>query len=187
MCRPSVSPLTIVGFEHGLHAPPSASHSKVDPGSLAVKENETVPPLGSAGLAVIVVSGGVVSTLTLRIDDELWPALSVATTSSARLPSPGIVQFTEYGPGAAIVPSALNVPVEQSVLASEHSRNWTSFTPLPVSLAVAVKGVGLEYDALTDIGGAVMEIVGGTLSTRMFVFTTCVALPAASVAEARRS
>src|ERR671936_2176512 len=99
VCRPSVSPFTNVGLEHALQAPPSASHSKVEPVSVEVKEKETVPPLGSAGLAVIVVSGGVVSTLTLRIAEEVWPALSVATTFSAWLPSPGIVQSIVYGPG----------------------------------------------------------------------------------------
>ncbi len=136
---------------------------------------------------MIVVSGGVVSMLTFRIAEDVWPALSVATTLSARLPSPGIVKFTEYGPGAATVPSELNVPVEQSVLASEHSKNWTSWTPLPASVAFAVNGVGLENEALTVTGGAVIEIVGGTLSTRMFWLTTCVVLPASSVAVARRS
>src|SRR5437660_2196670 len=117
---PSVRPLTTVGLEQALQAPPSASHSNVEPGSVEVNENDTVPPLGSAGFAVIVVSGGVVSTLTLRIAEAVWPALSVATTFRARLPSPGMVQSTEYGPGAATVPSELNVPPEQSVLVSEH-------------------------------------------------------------------
>src|SRR5437588_10333729 len=66
VCSPSVSPLTTVGLEHELQAPPSASHWNVEPVSFAVNENETVPPLGSAGFAVIVVSGGVVSILTFR-------------------------------------------------------------------------------------------------------------------------
>src|SRR6266487_5197469 len=166
VCSPSVRPLTKVGLEHALQAPPSASHSKVEPLSVEVKENETLPPLGSAGCAVIVVSGGVVSTLTLRIADDVWPASSLAVTSSAWLPSPGIVQLTLYGPGEATVPSEFHEPVEQSVLVLEHSKNCTLATPLPASVAPAVNGLGLENEPLTEVGGAVIETVGATLSTR---------------------
>src|SRR5919201_2195172 len=166
--RPSVRPLTNVGLEHALQAPPSAWHPNVEPVSVEVKEKETLPPLGSAGFAVIVVSGGVVSTLTLRIADAACPALSVAVALSAWLPSPGIAQLTAYGPGEATVPSELNVPLPQSMLVFEHSKNCTFATPLPASVALAVNGVGLENEPLTDVGGGVIETVGATLSTRVF-------------------
>ena len=61
-------------------------------------------------------------------------------------------------------------------------------TPLPpVSLAVAANVVGLGTDPLIAVGGAVIETAGGTLSTRMPVFSSVVVLPASSVARARRS
>jgi hypothetical protein len=97
-------------------------------------------------------------------------------------------QLTLYGPGAATVPSGLQTPVAQSLLWSEHSKNWTCWTPLPPgSLAVAEKLVGLGSEPLIDAAGAVIATAGGTLSTRMLVFTTVVVLEASSVVCARRS
>src|SRR6266487_4780189 len=107
-----------------------------------------------------------VQTCALPISDDVWPALSLAVTSSAWLPSPGIVQLTLYGPGEATVPSEFHEPVEQSVLVLEHSKNCTLATPLPASVAPAVNGLGLENEPLTEVGGAVIETVGATLSTR---------------------
>jgi hypothetical protein len=48
---------------HVVKAPASIAHSNVEPGSFAVKLKLTLAPEGSDGLAVIVVSGGVVSTV----------------------------------------------------------------------------------------------------------------------------
>src|SRR5919108_6174586 len=98
---------------------------------------------------------------------------------------PGTVQETSYGPGAATVPSGLQMPVAQSTLWFEHSKNWTCATPLPPgSLAVAEKLVGLGSEPLIAAAGAVIETVGATLSTRMLVFSTVVRLFASSVARA---
>src|SRR5437016_6218660 len=97
-------------------------------------------------------------------------------------------QDTVYGPGAATVPSGLQTPELQSVLWFEHSKNWTSWTPLPPgSLAVAEKLVGVGSEPLIAAAGAVIATDGGTLSTRMLVFWTVVTLLASSVARARRS
>ena len=72
---------------------------------------------GSAGFVAIVVCGEVRSTSTLRIALDGWPALSVATTASAWLPSvAGMLHETQYGPGAATVPSGFHTPVAQSLL-----------------------------------------------------------------------
>ena len=62
---PSASAGEIVfGLEQVVQPPPSIRHSKVDPGSLELKEKLGVASLeGSAGLASIVVSGGVRSTV----------------------------------------------------------------------------------------------------------------------------
>ena len=144
---------------------------------------------GSAGLETMVVSGAFRSTSTLRIALEGWPALSVATAASAWLPSAtGIVHETLYGPGAATVPSGLQTPVAQSALWFEHSKNCTSSTPLPPgSVAFAEKLVGLGTEPLIAAGGAVIAMVGGALSTRMFACSTLDVLPASSVALARTS
>src|SRR5689334_11817311 len=136
----SVRPATLCGLVHGDQAPPSIRHSNVEPLSDELKLKLGVAALdGSAGLLVIVVWGAVRSTSTLRMALDAWPALSVATAASAWLPSvPGMFHETLYGPGAATVPSGLHTPLEQLLLWFEHSKNWTSWTPLPpVSVAVA--------------------------------------------------
>src|SRR6266540_1902118 len=190
VCELSARPLTLCGLVHGANEPPSIRHSKVEPVSDELNVNVGVAALdGSAGLATMVVFGAVRSTSTFRIALEGWPALSVATAARAWLPSvPGIVHETLYGPGAATVPSGLQTPEEQSVLWFEHSKNCTWETPLPLgSLAVAVKLVGLGREPLIAVAGAVIETDGGTLSTRMLVFSSVVLLAASSVARARRS
>jgi len=97
-------------------------------------------------------------------------------------------QETVYGPGAGTMPTGLQTPVEQSVLWFEHSKNCTCWTPLPpVSLAVALKLVGVGSEPLIAGAGAVIATAGGTLSTRMLVFSSVVAFDASSVARARRS
>src|SRR5690242_3706149 len=97
-------------------------------------------------------------------------------------------QETVYGPGAGTVPSGLQTPVEQLMLWSEHSKNWTSWTPLPDgSLAVAEKLVGVGSEPLIAVAGAVIATAGGTLSTSTLVLSTVVVFDASSVATARRS
>src|SRR5690242_15850796 len=133
VCVLSASPERPCGLVHGDQLPPSIRHSNVEPASVELKAKLGVAALdGSAGLLVIVVSGAVRSTSTLRMSLEAWPALSVATAARAWLPSvPGMFQETLYGPGAGTVPSGLHTPVLQLVLWFEHSKNWTSCTPLP--------------------------------------------------------
>jgi hypothetical protein len=186
----SVSPATPFGLAQGVQLPPSMRHSKVDPLSEELKVKLGVVAFdGSAGSAVIVVSGAVRSTSTLRMSLEAWPALSVATAASAWFPSvAGMFHDTLYGPGAGTVPSGLQTPVEQSLLWFEHSKNCTCVTPLPPgSPAVAEKLVGLGSEPLIAAAGAVIAADGGTLSTRMLVFSTVVVFAASSVARARRS
>src|SRR5919201_4284719 len=90
-------------------------------------------------------------------------ALSVATASSARFPSPGMVHVASYGADVS-TPIELHEPLAQLVLVFEHSKNWTEATPLPVSLAVAVTVYGegsaaLMYD---PSAGAVSATFGAT-------------------------
>ena len=65
-----------------LQEPPSRRHSNVEPPSLAVKEKLGSPELvGSFGCAVIVVFGGVVSIVNVRLDGlSLFAAASTART-----------------------------------------------------------------------------------------------------------
>src|SRR5947208_11120155 len=116
VCALSASPLTEWGLAQGAQAPPSIRHSKLEPGSDELKVKLGVAAFdGSAGLPTIVVSGAVRSTSTLRMSLDACPALSVATAASAWFPSvPGMFQETVYGPGAGMVPSGLQTPVEQS-------------------------------------------------------------------------
>jgi len=118
VCALSVRPFTLCGLVHGAKTPASIRHSKLEPASEELNVKVGLAALeGSAGLPTIVVSGAVRSTLTLRIALDGWPALSVATAASAWLPSAaGMFHDTVYGPGAATVPSGLQIPAEQSVL-----------------------------------------------------------------------
>src|SRR5512133_677659 len=186
----SVSPATVCGLVQAANDPPSMLHSNVEPGSLASNVKDGTARLdGSEGLVRIVVLGAVRSTSTLRIAVAGCPALSVATAARAWLPSAaGIDHETLYGPGAGTVPSGFQTPVAQSLLWSEHSKNCTCATPLPAgSLALAANVVGLGSEPLMAAAGAVIETVGGALSTRTFVFSTVAVLLASSVARARRS
>src|SRR2546423_4822352 len=124
--------------------------------------------------------------LTFSIVDAGWPALSVATASRAWLPSLGTFQLTVYG-AVASTPRELNVPVAQSALVFEHSKNSTDATPLPPSFALAPNAVGLGNEELMLAGGAVIVTDGGMLSTRRFVVKAWAGVPAAAVARRRTS
>ena len=70
--------------------PPSSWHSKVEPGSVAVNENDAlVAFVGSAGVEVIDVSGGVVSIVQVKLAGlaSVLPAGSVARTSTVWEPA----------------------------------------------------------------------------------------------------
>ena len=72
------------------HEPPSRRHWKLDPPSVAVNENQALVALvGSLGLAVIEVSGAVVSTVQVYEAGEpsVLPAASLALTLNVWLPS----------------------------------------------------------------------------------------------------
>src|SRR5882724_1488986 len=186
----SVRPGTLCGLVQAANAPPSMLHSKVEPGSVESNVKAGAATFdGSDGFVRIVVLGAVRSTSTFRIAVAGWPALSVATAARAWVPSAaGIDQETLYGPGAGTVPSGFQIPVAQLLLWSEHSKNCTWATPLPPrSLASAAKVVGLGSEPLIAAAGAVIDTVGGALSTRMLVFSTLAVLFASSVARARRS
>src|SRR2546423_11753874 len=98
--------------------------------------------------------------LTFSIVDAGWPALSVATASRAWLPSLGTFQLTVYG-AVASTPRELNVPVAQSALVFEHSKNPTDATPLPPSFALAPNAVGLGHRVLRRAAGPSMVTAQG--------------------------
>ena len=63
VCAPSASTADVNGVAHEANTPESTRHSNVEPDSVAVNENVGVLSLVAPdGPAVIVVSGGVVST-----------------------------------------------------------------------------------------------------------------------------
>jgi class 3 adenylate cyclase len=75
---------------HGLNPPPSSSHSKVDPGSVAVKEKlAAAEELGLIGDDVMVVFGAPVSTVQVYVAgvSSTFPATSVARTLKVWEPS----------------------------------------------------------------------------------------------------
>jgi hypothetical protein len=78
------------GDVHGLKLAPSMLHLNVDPGSLELKlKLALVWFVGFAGEDVIIVSGGVVSTVQVCAAGvgSVLPAGSVALTSKVWLPS----------------------------------------------------------------------------------------------------
>ena len=106
----------------------------VPPVSVAVALRSTVPPRFVPGSSS-VVAGAVRSTVTLRSAVLVWPTLSVAITRSARLPSAGSDQSTEYGEVVS-VPIVCQMPAAQSTLVSSHWANETEAMPLPESVAL---------------------------------------------------
>lgn len=92
VCAPLASGAVVTGDEHGEYAAPSTLHWKVDPASLEVNANVAVGVVivdPSAGPEVIVVSGGVASTVNVRVAGvgSGLPAGSVATTEKVWAPS----------------------------------------------------------------------------------------------------
>src|SRR6478672_1210142 len=83
---PSVRAGEIVsGLEHGLQAPPSMRHSKVEPPSLELNAKVgVVRPDGLEGLESIVVSGAVRSIVQVKLAGvpSVLAAASVARTSN---------------------------------------------------------------------------------------------------------
>jgi hypothetical protein len=77
--EPLVRPLYGFGLVHAEYPPVSSSHWNVEPAWLEVKLKLTEPVLGLAGAAVIVVSGSVLSTVTVCfVESSVFPAASVA-------------------------------------------------------------------------------------------------------------
>ena len=169
---------------------PSSRHSKVEPGSLELKETSGVATFdGSPGVPSSVVAGGVRSTVTVTTSPAVWPVRSTATARSARSPSAGSGQSALQGADVA-VPSAFHAPVAQPALASLQAKKSTWSMPLPLSAAVAVivRGSGEASLTYEPAAGEEIETVGGWLSTRTPITSAdVVAFPARSVARARRS
>src|SRR5207249_6335171 len=87
---PSASAAVVCGLVQELQLPPSMRHSKVEPGSLALKLKLGVVSLeGLAGPLSTAVLGAVKSIAQVRLAGlaSVLPAVSVARTSSVWLPS----------------------------------------------------------------------------------------------------
>ena len=89
VCWPSARPEYGSGLEQGEKPPPSSSHSKVEPASVAEKPNEApVAFVGSLGSVPIDVSGAVASTTHVYVTAEpVFPAVSVPLTLNVCAPS----------------------------------------------------------------------------------------------------
>src|ERR671927_137908 len=88
---PSASAAVVCGLVQLLQLPPSTRHSKLEPGSLALKAKLGVVSFdGLAGPESSVVFGAVRSTAHVRVagDESVLPAGSIARTSKVWLPSP---------------------------------------------------------------------------------------------------
>ena len=167
VCAPSASTAVVNGVLHEPQAPPSTRHSNVEPVSVAVNENVGVLSVVVAvGPAVIVVSGGVVSTVNDRLAGvgSVLPAASVARTSKVCAPSAS----------TAVVNGVLHEP--QAPPSTRHSNVE------PVSVAVN-ENVGV-LSVVVPVGPAVIVVSGGVVSTvndRLAGVGSV--LPAASVAR----
>src|SRR6266511_3454864 len=177
----------------GAHVVPLAAYPSAG-GSLSDEVSVTLWRMLAPGLFRLP-AGSFVSRCHVHVSGvaSVLPAGSVARTSKVCRLSVRPLTLCGLVHGANEPPSIRHSKVEpvseeQSVLWFEHSKNCTWETPLPLgSLAVAVKLVGLGREPLIAVAGAVIETDGGTLSTRMLVFSSVVLLDASSVARARRS
>jgi hypothetical protein len=89
VCDPAASPLNDLGLAHAVNAPASSEHANVEPTSVAEKLNVAeVVLLRSAGPLRIVVSGGVVSTVQVRLSglESVLSAGSIPRTVKVWLP-----------------------------------------------------------------------------------------------------
>src|ERR1700730_12459732 len=95
VCGPGARPATraVAAAPNDVKAPPSTRHAKARPVArvrLSVPPNEKVTLVsatGPSGAPVITVSGGVLSTMTVRVPDATFWPWSVAATVSVWTPS----------------------------------------------------------------------------------------------------
>ena len=133
------------------------------PPSLALKSKVApVALVGSAGAESIDVTGRVRSTVTLTMSSPVFEPTSVATARSAAFPSAGSGHEAVYG-AAVSVPSEIQVPVEQSLLASVQAKNSTPETSPSGLVAVTVNGSASAR--FTNPLGAVIETLGSPAFT----------------------
>ncbi len=173
-----------MGLEQAPQAPPSMRHSKVEPPSLELKENEALDEfVGSAGCDVIEVFGEVLSTVTeTRPEVNELPARSDVTARRSYWPSATAVvsNATEYG---ARVSESIVVQ-----LPSPRGERWNTTVPTPEPPASAeFAATAIEARTLAPSAGAVIEPVGFVLSTRTVIAAEVKELPALSVVTTRRS
>ena len=165
-------------------APPSIWHSKVEPPSLELKENEALDEfVGSVGWDVIDVFGEVLSTVTeTRPEVNELPARSDVTARRSYWPSatPVVSNVTEYGASES---ESIVVQVP-----SPSGERWNTTVPTPEPAASAeFAATAIEARTLAPSAGAVIEPVGSVLSTRTVIAEEVKELPALSVVTTRRS
>src|SRR4051812_47002551 len=107
-------------------------------------------------------AGAVRSIVVVTTSSPVLPALSVATTRSARSPSASSGHEAPYG-AAASVPSETQVPDAQSALPFEQRKNST--WARSVAALVAVSENGSASPAFTYAPGAVRSTAGAVVST----------------------
>ena len=84
VCVPSVRPESVRGDEQAPYGAPSSEHWNDEPGSDDANEKLDEPLDGSDGCAVIVVSGGVLSIVTVALADvPVFPASSVTRAATS--------------------------------------------------------------------------------------------------------
>src|SRR5436190_8448660 len=164
--EPDARPVCACGDEQVAKAAPSSEHSNV-PASLAVNENVAFPfGTDPAGPAVMVVSGGVVST-TVQLADagvgSTLPTRSVARTEKECAPAARLAYAFGDVHAAYAAPSRRQAKVDP--LSLDAKANETDWPDIPD-------------------GPDVIVVSGGVVSTLIVVGAETVVLCAASAARA---
>src|SRR5256712_614643 len=176
VCDVSLSPPTVavVAAENALHGPPSSRQAK-SRSAVGVRLSEPVNvnvalamEITPVGPPVIIVSGGVLSTMTDRVRGALsLPARSVAVTRSVWGPSGALVVFHV---AVAVIGEPGGAGDSAGVSGWPAALGVMLATPLPGSVAVAV----------TVTGPLTKAPEGGAWKARPGAMSSCVMCPVAA-------
>ena len=149
------SALEEAGLVQTTNPPPASAHSNPLDGTLELNVNIAVEELeASAGPVAIVVSGAVVSTVTLRVPDGLdtFPATSVARAVYVCTPSATPVKVIAQAPVAS-------APVVPDEVPPSDTRTLLPGSAVPPRVTVAPVVVSAGGSVITGAAGAVRSTV----------------------------
>ena len=160
VCAPALT-VNAVPDVHAANVPPSREHWNVEP-ALSLEKANTVEVafVNAAGLVVMVVLGGVPSTVQVRVAAApTLPAASVATTETVWLPSASEETAYEDRHVVARAPSREQVVVADSFTVNVTVPERLEVTPLgPPVIVTTGAVVSTVHDQVAGLGSVLPEV-----------------------------